>query len=255
MSTKLDGVRCLACIDITGEVTYWSRNQKQFHNFDVFTQALAKIFQDFPKPIWVDGEVCMKGGRDFSKVMTQLRRINDMDPSEFVFHIFDIINPNAPQVFDDRWCDLEYICPLVEGFDNIEKVNHARVPPSWRVKEIQGEAEMRIDKYGQEGLVLKDGASFYEQKKSVSWCKVIKNHTEDLPVLSVVPGEGKHEGRMGALMCDYNGHPVKVGTGFSDEERKEFYENPPKMIEVSYREKTKAGSLRFPAFKRVREDK
>jgi DNA ligase-1 len=60
---------------------------------------------------------------------------------------------------------------------------------------------------------------------------------------------------MGALLCNYEGHEVKVGTGFSDVEREEFMERPPAMIEVKFQEKTKAGSLRFPAFIRVREDK
>ena len=76
----------------------------------------------------------------------------------------------------------------------------------------------------------------------------ITHDTLDLVVVGVQEGEGAFAELMGALVCDYNGVQVKVGTGFTVEERYEYFKNPPKMIEVDYQEITKDGSLRFPVF-------
>ena len=60
---------------------------------------------------------------------------------------------------------------------------------------------------------------------------------------------------VGSLVVDYKGTKVSVGTGFTDEQRVEFYKDTPEIIEVNYQEVTKDGSLRFPSFVRIREDK
>ena len=52
-----------------------------------------------------------------------------------------------------------------------------------------------------------------------------------------------------------NVNTVEVGTGFTDEERKKFRVQLPKMIEVSFQGYTKSGSLRHPRFERERWDK
>jgi len=60
---------------------------------------------------------------------------------------------------------------------------------------------------------------------------------------------------MGALVVDFNGKKVKVGGGYSDTERAVFMHHPPTLIEVHYKEITEDGSMLFPTFARVREDK
>jgi ATP-dependent DNA ligase len=55
-SEKLDGVRCLARI-AEGKVTYWSRNGKEFPNFQVFTPELLKMVEGYHGTIVFDGEV------------------------------------------------------------------------------------------------------------------------------------------------------------------------------------------------------
>ena len=75
--------------------------------------------------------------------------------------------------------------------------------------------------------------------------------------------EGKYKGTLGAIICDYKGFELRVGSGFSDEQRKFFYENPNdivgRIIECQFFEEThdKDGnlSLRFPIFKTIRNDK
>lgn len=71
-------------------------------------------------------------------------------------------------------------------------------------------------------------------------------------VMAHLPGKGKYAGMLGALhIKTEEGYSVNIGTGFSDEQRK----NPPPIgstITYSYRDKTPSGKPRFAAFVRVR---
>lgn len=76
---------------------------------------------------------------------------------------------------------------------------------------------------------------------------------DDVRVIGWEKGEGKHLGRMGALVTEKG----KVGTGFSDKEREEYTEEYilGKVIEVSCMELTPQGKFRFPKFVRTRLDR
>lgn len=94
---------------------------------------------------------------------------------------------------------------------------------------------------GYEGLVMRGPDR---------WLKVKPTETHDVEVLEVIPGKGKHTGRMGALMTPMG----KVGTGFTDAERAQ----PPAVgaiIEVECMGLTPNGMFRHPRFKRERFDK
>ena len=80
----------------------------------------------------------------------------------------------------------------------------------------------------------------------------------------MLPGIGKYLDILGSLICrSADGYAVSVGSGFTDELRKEIYNNfedyRNTIVEVQYQEKTqnKAGSysIRFPVFKAFRYDK
>jgi len=97
---------------------------------------------------------------------------------------------------------------------------------------------------GEEGLIIhtNDGVRH----------KVKQKHTVDLPIIGIIPGKGKHKGRMGAILTEMG----KVGTGFTDEDRERIDESYiGKIVECSYMELTKDGKLRMPVFERIREDK
>lgn len=104
---------------------------------------------------------------------------------------------------------------------------------------------------GYEGLVLREVGG------KGRWLKVKPTETYDVRVTDIIEGTGKHKGRMGALMTEMG----KVGTGFSDEERKEWWgfrrshASKWPLIEVSCMQLTPAGKFRHPRFERIRYDK
>ena len=86
----------------------------------------------------------------------------------------------------------------------------------------------------------------------------------DLPIISFEEGTGRLSGTLGALVLDYKGNSVKVGSGFTDVQREWFWSNrnnltgticEVKYKEVSYDKKTKQQSLQFPVFVQIRNDK
>ena len=85
----------------------------------------------------------------------------------------------------------------------------------------------------------------------------------DLIITGFEEGTNKLQGTLGALILDYKGNELRCGSGFTDEQRKEIWENRDqylgKIAEIKYFEETKnqngGTSLRFPIFKDIRTDK
>ena len=110
---------------------------------------------------------------------------------------------------------------------------------------IWAHMEEAIEK-GYEGLVL---------RQDDTWLKIKPISTYDVEVLDIIPGKGKHLGRMGALLTSMG----KVGTGFDDPERMKWWNNKEQLIgtviEVSCMSITEDGKFRHPRFIRERPDK
>ena len=90
----------------------------------------------------------------------------------------------------------------------------------------------------------------YENKRSSSLLKVKSMLDAEANVIGHTNGTGRNAGRLGALVCTYNGKTFKVGSGLTDVERA----NPPAIgttITFGYFELTKTGVPRFPTFKRA----
>ena len=119
------------------------------------------------------------------------------------------------------------------------------------------DAFRRFVSQGFEGAMVKDTEAPYTQgKRSTSWLKVKAVDAEDCPVVSVHEGKGRLAGTMGHLVVENNGRLVRVGGGFTDEQRATIWANRDTVIgswlEVSFQSKTPDGSMRHP---RIRGDK
>lgn len=114
----------------------------------------------------------------------------------------------------------------------------------------QGDIEKTLEevlKAGYEGLVI------FDYITNIYW-KVKPIETYDVIVTSVQPGMGKHSGKLGAAITDKG----KVGTGFSNQEREDFWKDPTfvgSTIECSCMQLTKNGKMRHARFIRRRFDK
>ena len=112
----------------------------------------------------------------------------------------------------------------------------------------------RVEALGGEGLMLRQPGSKYEAGRSSTLLKVKTFRTDDAVVIGHQPGEGKHKGRLGALIARTgDGKEFRVGTGLSDAERG----SPPaigSIITFKYQELTETGVPRFPSYVGLRRD-
>jgi ATP-dependent DNA ligase len=120
---------------------------------------------------------------------------------------------------------------------------------------------------GLEGAMVKFWDGHYVKKKGFLWLKIKAEETADLRVTGWFEGKAgtKLEGKFGGFIVDHNGVAVRVGGGFSDQQREDFLKDVTdpaltgrnaigRLCEVEYHEVTPDGSLRHPRFVRWRDD-
>jgi DNA ligase-1 len=234
MSEKLDGVR-----------GYWdgqqlfSKNGTPFHAPPAFTRN----FPDFA----VEGELW--GGRQtFEKTVGIVKRQAPHDGwLELKFAIFDV--PAAAGGFEDR------LNKAADWFAR-HPSDHAFVIAHQPVRSHThlSEALKRVDALGGEGLILRRRGSPYTAGRSRDILKVKSYSDMEAVVVAHLAGQGRNQGRMGALLVELPGSRTrfKVGTGFSDAVR----ENPPPvgaLITFKYYGFYQSGTPKFPSFLRIRE--
>ena len=227
MSEKLDGIRA-----------YWngkeliSRGGKIIYAPEYFTKG-------FP-PFELDGELWSKRGKfDYiSSIVRDKRASNGW--SKITYNIFEV--PNAKGGLLKR---LKKVEPYKNKILKIISQNNIRS------KHDMLAFLSIVEKRGGEGLVLRDPKSLYINKRTSKALKVKSFLDTECKVIAYIKGKGKYENILGSLKCELsNGKVFKIGTGFSDKERK----NPPSLgskVTFKYKEFTKNGMPRFPVFLRV----
>lgn len=118
-------------------------------------------------------------------------------------------------------------------------------------------------KEDKEGLMVNFDVP-YRRTRHNGILKVKRFYTMDLPIIRLEEGTGRLKGTLGALVLKYKNNEVKVGSGFTDEQRSEFWSKGESMIdtlcevkykEISYDKSTGRESLQFPTFVGIRDDK
>ena len=113
-----------------------------------------------------------------------------------------------------------------------------------------------------EGVIVNLDAP-YECKRTKNLIKVKLFKECDIFCTRIESGTGRNANTLGNIVCDYKGFECRVGSGFTDEQRNYYYNNPDeiigKIVTVKYKEETKnkngGVSLQFPIFQTVRFDK
>lgn len=271
LEPKLDGVRCITVVDYDARtVVQYTRNGKVLENFSHITDSLLTHIDDLGRSYVLDGEVV---SNSFQDLMKQVHRKDDVQANDARLMLFDMIpliefKEGISTLGQRRRSNL--LRSFKSTFDkcgNIDVIAQTEV----NLDEMVGEVQFRefnkeaIDK-GFEGIMIKDPNAMYECKRSASWLKMKPFIEVSLTVTSVEEGTGKNEGRLGALICEGEDDGkiihVNVGSGFTDDQRTEYWTNKESMVgqivEVRADAATRSQdseevwSLRFPRFLRFR---
>ncbi len=234
MSEKLDGIR-----------GYWDGKQLLSRQNKPIN-APAWFIKDLP-PFALDGEL-WTARADFENIQSI---VMDDKPSEkwkeITYNIFEV--PCAEGNFTQR-------LQKAQDYITAHKLTHVRVIEQkicHDTKELKTFLHEIVKKRG-EGAVIKDGSLSYFEGRSDSILKVKLAQDMEAKVIGYKAGTGKYKGMMGSLHVELeNGKQLFIGTGFSDEMRK----NPPaigSIITFKYFGFTKKGKPRFASYMRVRKD-
>lgn len=250
---KYDGLRGV-CIVEGKSVNILSRNGLPFTSSDHLKVQILELVKDFGDCV-LDGEL-LSG--DFNASSSAVRRKSDQNDSTN-YHVFDIMDldewksPTRP--YYQRRQDLEALFSDEIEMKNIKLVPAFRVDTDDEVMNLYN----RFLDHGYEGAIVKNVKGLYRKGKHRDWLKLKEVNDVDLKVESLIQGEGKYYGMLGAVVVKFKGKRVNIGAGWSDSKRDHYWKNPNellhKVIEIHYHQITPDGSLRHPRFFCIREDK
>lgn len=219
-----------------------------------------------------DGELTLKDKGDLSdneafRVSTGILNSDNVNKTVICYTIFDMIpvkdfDALKPQVtYRYRRDILNQFAERIADTDGAVKV----LPVLYhgtdqsKIEELL-EQMVREDK---EGLMINTDVP-YRRTRHKGILKVKRFYTMDLPIIRCEEGTGRLSGTLGAFVLKYKENEVKVGSGFTDEQREQFWNSRDDMdgllCEVKYKEisqdkGTGLESLQFPVFVGIRTDK
>lgn len=294
LTTKIDGGRIVA-IKKNGDVKFYTRSGQLYEGL-VDLEEEMKLYM--PDNIMLDGEITLLSdyevlydpkynepciGRkltskeQYKETMKITRKDGEKHGVKML--VFDGMTADE---FERQECNMPYHerrCMLKSLFDcafrdecdkllfTYHNFEYFNLLPILYVGKDTSEINKWLNyniEHGEEGIMINLLDAPYEFKRTKNLLKVKKFNSCDLRVLELEGGTNKNSDKLGAFICEYkSGNKVKVGSGISEEQRIEVWNNQDKyigsIIEVSYFEETKnqngGVSLRFPTFKDFRPDK
>lgn len=283
VTEKLDGVRRVL-VKENGVCRLYSRSGHE----DTGLVEILKEAKHLPDNFVYDGELLAIG--NFKDCIAQRQATNSIANSKgnktgLSFNVFDMVPvedfyngeckipaierklrlgatlmDESIKYLHEQWYQMTVAFGIYEDLQFIKPV-----PILGLVQNIQS-VEPIVDviwKRGGEGVMLNTVDGSYEIKRSKKLLKI--KHVEEfvLPVVNIIEGTGKYEDSMGSIVCLYTASDgsksyVGVGSGFTDDQRRDIWANPEKYIgrkaEIeSFGESTNAQgykSINCPIFKR-----
>lgn len=262
-SRKLDGLRAYYKDGVA-----ISRTNKP-HKTEPLAHITAQLKQFVDYDAWVyDGEIIYlnpDGTEDFTKAISLARSDNRTPECDNLYYcIFDMIQKEAfenktPDVatFKDEYTRMKAHLGIVEEKRDWYVTSQPNILLLKQVDETGlEELQQNRIKYNYEGIMIRNADAHYEYKRSNNIRKIKEMQDTEVKLLGMEAGTGKFANTLGAMVADYNGYELKIGSGFSDEQRKHYWQHRDeyvgKYVKVKYFEKTvnqQGGeSLRFPIF-------
>jgi DNA ligase 1 len=263
---KIDGCRCLCVIDKEGIIKFYSRQGNEFETLEVLRKEIETMNL---KNVVLDGEICIvddKGVEDFQSIMKLIRKkeFSIPNPKYLVFDQIkyeDFFNEESNTIFTERQWYLKRTLGRYKG-TAIEMLKQTKIESMEQFLELCKEAEEN----NWEGLIVRKNTS-YKGKRSNDLLKVKKMEDAEYKVIDIEfgpfrvieNGVEKTIETLSNVVIEHKGNRVSVGSGFTIDQRKEFYANPEliksMIITVKYFQETlnQDGnySLRFPIFKGI----
>ncbi len=288
LEMKWDGVRALAFVE-KGKLRLVSRTGR---DITMAYPELAGLAPAIPhKQILLDGEIVVFGDNGWPEFEALQPRIHVRDTqqasllaaqSPVTYLIFDVLHldgrPLIGKEYRERRALLDELAIAGPFW---------QTPPSFPGEDFDALREVSRQ-HGMEGILAKRLDSRYLPGQRSDWWRKIKNHhRQEVIVAGWKPGKGNREGQVGSLLIgvqgpdglDYAGH---VGTGFSVEVlrmlgerlaplrrdtspfdgpvppehvRTAVWVEPELVIDVTFDLWTRAGRMRAPVYKGLRDDK
>ncbi len=267
ITTKLDGFRLIAIKAEGGNVSFYSRVGKRIEGLVEIAEEFGSAF---PCGTVLDGELTVSNYFELeskeaykaaSKIISQK---GETPKTGLTYRVFDAM-------YIDEWreqnCTHTYGLrrELLHGLFKfpMAPVSHIELlPVLYKGDDVSKVQELleQVVAAGGEGVMINLLDSPYRFTRCWDIMKVKKFNSLDLLVVDMEEGSGRLAGTLGAIHVRYKGgNIVKVGSGFSDEERKLYFNNPElilnKICEIRFFEESSSGeganktySLRFPTW-------
>lgn len=265
LSQKLNGVR-----GTFFEGKLISRQGKEFVGLDHIIDDISKLIPNAEQ--WVlDGELIRKNTDGISdnenfRMTAGIINQEDGDKSSIQFVIFDVLPKDeflrgeSSLTYQDRIESLRYFQIRI-FMDDLESLDVVDLLYSGTDKSMIDIFLEKMIAEGKEGLMLNRDSKYF-RKRHNGILKVKQFYTVDLEIIDLEEGTGRLKGTLGAFVVRYKDNILNVGSGMTDEQRREYWDNREaligRVIEVKYKEESRdkgSGrfSLQFPIFVQLRE--
>ena len=249
---------------LDGKVKIFSRQGKRIEGLIDLEEELKEL----PSGCY-DGELLLDKedlpSKDlYRETVTVVNSKND-NKKNIIFNVFDFI---PLKDFENRYSDLHCDRRKMQVYESLRNTEPNWIKPvpilyrgEYNKEIVQKELDKQIA-LEHEGVMVNINDAPYEGKRTKNILKVKAMQDCDLKIIGFEEGTGKNKGTLGAIIVDYKGFEVKVGSGFTDEDRKYFWDNQNELlgrvITVQYFEETtnkkdNSLSLRFPVYRELRE--
>lgn len=266
---KLDGVRCLAWLDKTGQLNLTSRGRNKFEhlNFIFENWGIVDILHNLPPNTVIDGEIVVYGdygrGENFTAAVSIVRKVK----TPLTKYEVESINYNIFTCFVgfvDKTPPLERHRILARAMENCKEnlSDHIKLIPFTK-SNSESETMAIYQQYlneGHEGLMIYMPNGFYQSgKRSKDLIKLKPFDEKEGVIVDVIHGEGR-ESHAALFVVDVN-HDGKILVTMhpmgSIESREELYKNKAKiigkLITFKYQGLTPDGFPRFPVAREFRD--
>lgn len=276
ITEKLDGFR-LATVIHNDEIKFYSRQGQLVDGLveieeDMIVFCKAHMIHD----AFFDGELVAVNCESISseenyKIVTKTARTKGIKRG-LMYQIFDTLSYDE---FVNQSCSLEYrqrreLLNYLNTFQTRE-LKHINILPV-----LYNGCDKNMIMYfldiarerRKEGIMINLGNGLYEFKRSNTLLKVKVMQDADLKIIDVYEGTGKNKGKLGGIIIEFihenNTYQCECGSGFDDNERVRYWNNPSEIIgkiaTIQYFEVSKNDNggygLRFPVWThRIRNDK